>query len=131
MHLSFRSSIRVVWARLASVVVVLFTILTWFASTVSASSDSPSRLTYVVVSETRVGVADIPAPVFVGLQPGIAAAQVGKSCPDYDGTAPGSCVATNSATGASNAATGPALARQLAGEEASSIFNSSGVSSGQ
>ena len=38
----------------------------------------------------------------------------------------GSCVATNTASGASNAATGPSLARQLAGEEASSIFTSSG-----
>ncbi len=34
--------------------------------------------------------------------------------------------ATKTGTGASNAATGPALARQLAGEEASSIFTSSG-----
>ena len=35
-------------------------------------------------------------------------------------------VATEAASGASNAATAPALARQLAGEEASSIFTSSG-----
>lgn len=34
--------------------------------------------------------------------------------------------ATNTANGAANAATGPALARQLAGEEASSIFTTSG-----
>lgn len=34
--------------------------------------------------------------------------------------------ATEAASGASNAATAPALARQLAGEEASSIFTSSG-----
>ncbi|MDO8392219.1 MAG: hypothetical protein Q7V57_17225 [Actinomycetota bacterium] len=62
----------------------------------------------------------------VGQQSGKTAGGVGCLRSAQPDVVSGSCVATNTANGAANAATGPALARQLAGEEASSIFTTSG-----
>ena len=96
--------------------VALATVLT--AGTVSASAGHGPQ--------TRVRAFDTTTANAVGQQSSETAGSVGCLRPSQPAIASGSCVATEAASGASNAATAPALARQLAGEEASSIFTSSG-----
>ena len=84
---------------------LLVAVLATLAATVSASWSS-SRINVPPAAETRVGVAAIPAPVFVGLRPSVPAGQVGEKCPRFLQTVVGSCVATKGAAGvADDAAT--------------------------
>jgi len=55
---------------------------------------SSSGFAHVPVLEIRVGVAATTVGLSVGLQPTIAAGQVGEKCPRFDGITSPSCVAT-------------------------------------
>ena len=73
------------------------------AGTASAAGHSrpvsSSGITIVSVLETRVGVARLPAPVFVGSGRTVVAGHVGRTCPMFDASTAGSCVATKPGTG--------------------------------
>jgi hypothetical protein len=94
-----------------------------------ATSASAATYTYDVPTVERVGVHTFG--VAEANPPQLSAAWERSASPSVEArgastTPVHSVVATEAASGASNAATAPALARQLAGEEASSIFTRSG-----
>jgi hypothetical protein len=90
--------------RLLGVLSAVIGLLAGSAGSASAStasrSGSSSRLTHVAGLETRVGVAADLAPVFVGPGRSVSAGQVGEKCPRFLTTVVGSCVATETGTGA-------------------------------
>lgn len=85
--------------RLLVLLVAILGMLVATTAVASASTASQpgwsSRSEALVVSETRVGVATTPAPLSVAQQSIVLPGQVGQTCPGYDRTTMGSCVATN------------------------------------
>jgi len=96
------------------------------AVAIVASSTVVASATTSAGPVTRVRANAHSIETRVGAEHRVVAGRVGRDTFVYDQFVSATGVATETGLGASNAATGPALARQLAGEEASSIFTSSG-----
>ena len=84
--------------RLLAVIAAVISLLVGLAGTASASTTtrpgSSSGLDNVGGLETRVGAARPNASLFVGSGRTVPAGHVGQTCPRFDGTTVGSCVAT-------------------------------------
>ena len=108
--------------RLLTVFVAVLGLMVGTTTVASATSllkpPSLSGVASVSVLETSVGVAGIPAPLFVAQQSSVLPGQVGQTCPRFDGTMVGSCVATN--TGGEKAGSeSPTVGEVLKGKKGS------------